>query len=125
MKIAEECTDYLFGNENMSTRGDHGDKNLTMQSFDQCCAKAVESFGPFQLIPGESTNVTNTSWTGCSCQMNERSSYICSVYGDKRTAHIRLGMYYQQLKEWFKYIHPSDILIYRSEDAFRGIENMD
>ncbi len=77
-------------------------KGLEMAAeYSSCCAHAVKSVDP------DYENWNN--WEGC---------------GDNRWwfgNHVRRGLYYDQLKQWFTHVHRDNILIFVSEDMYHYV----
>ncbi|CAH0372495.1 unnamed protein product [Pelagomonas calceolata] len=71
--------------------------------FRECCSALVgSSFG-------------QGSWLGCSCDL---SDFHCSIYGDKRAAQVRMGLYIWHLRRIYRYHRASNVLLVRAEDFF-------
>ena len=78
--------------------------------FRKCCSALVSQTFGFN------------SWAGCTCVAAD--DYHCTLYGDKRAAQVRMGVYVWQLRRLFRYHRASNVLLVRSEDFFTDNERV-
>eukprot|EP00929_Paragymnodinium_shiwhaense_P082316 TRINITY_DN43335_c0_g1_i1.p1 TRINITY_DN43335_c0_g1~~TRINITY_DN43335_c0_g1_i1.p1 ORF type:complete len:245 (+),score=6.71 TRINITY_DN43335_c0_g1_i1:861-1595(+) len=81
--------------------GDPNIDQLRSDAFRSCCTGITRKYG-FR------------NWPGCSCHQPP-----CHVFGDRRAAQIRMGIYVWSLRIFFTYHSPEHVLIARSEDFFQ------
>jgi len=92
------------------------------------CSRAAEATfrGCCEAAVARALGLNGASWPGCNCTTPPAGDaldtldrhYGCSVYGDKRAAAVRMGLYARSLRTWFRYHRPEQLLIFRSEDFF-------
>ena len=103
MAIVRGCSDTV------EPDGDPAVDALRSAAFAKCCRGVVRS--QFNL----------SYWEGCACTHTTHYSpwaRYCQYGGDKRAAHVRMGLYVWALRRLYRYHRPSNVLLVRSEDFF-------
>ena len=104
VSVIEGCRDSVVPS------GDPSIDILQSLRFRKCCSALV------------SQNFGFNSWAGCTCVTAD--DYHCTLYGDKRAAQVRMGIYVWQLRRLFRYHRASNVLLVRSEDFFTDSEGL-
>ena len=94
--VANECGDLIFGE--------------SLEDFEACCKTALSAF-----------DSKYKPWMGCTVQ--GQGGFEIS-HGDKRLAPIRGSIYHMQLRHWYRYVHPHDVLLFKSADLFAAMDDV-